>query len=99
MALSEEEKAQLDALIAKDKEEPPEDEYIEIWDESGKGAKVKRSSAKSWLNQFGIDVDEAAPEEGDAKDTKGSKPAKTAKRDTPTSEGTATRYFGNRRAG
>jgi hypothetical protein len=96
MALSDEERKTLEALQAKENEPDPEDEYIEIWDDKGAGAKVKRSSAKSWLNKFGIDVDETAPE------TDEGKPDKKTPAKRPATDGNVThaaRYFGNKNAG
>jgi hypothetical protein len=46
-----------------------EDDYdVEIWDETGKGARVKRSHAKPFLQSLGIDLD---PESEGDKDDKG----------------------------
>lgn len=97
MALSEDEKKTLAALQAKENEPEPDDEFIEIWDETGAGAKVKRSSAKTFLNRFGIDVDEITSDE-DPKE----KPVKKTPAKGPASDGNVThaaRYFGNKNAG
>lgn len=84
MALSKEEKEQLDALIAKDKEPDQEDFEIEIGS-GDKYARVPYSRGRSYLQQhFGIDLD---PETGDesgegsaaeGESGKGKKPAKPA---------------------
>lgn len=89
MALSDEEKATLEALTRK-ANEPDEDDFdIEIWDETGAGAKVPYRKGRTWLNRFGIDLPEVAtPTEG--------KPAKEPKA-PPASGDTATRYFGGSR--
>ena len=96
MALSAEEKAQLEALQAKESEPEADEEYIEIWDETGAGAKVKRSSAKSWLNKFGIDLDEITGEEdaeaAPPKKRPGGKPATTG------NVTHAAKYFGGNKA-
>jgi hypothetical protein len=95
MALTPEEKSQLEALQAKENEpEQDDDEYIEIWDDTGAGAKVKRSAAKSWLNKFGIDLEEVAPEAEEKPEKKSVK--------RPTSDGNVThaaKYFGSKNAG
>jgi hypothetical protein len=97
MALSDEEKQQLAALQAKEHEPESDDEFIEIWDDTGAGAKVKRSSAKSWLNKFGIDLDEITPEEGTE-----DKPVKKVSSKRSVSDGNVThasKYFGNKNTG
>ncbi len=63
MALTPEEKATLESLTEKANQPDEPDEYVEIWDETGAGAKVKRASAKTWLQRFGIDLDEITGEE------------------------------------
>lgn len=97
MALSEDEKKTLAALQAKENEPEPDDEFIEIWDDTGAGAKVKRSSAKNWLNKFGIDLDEVTTDE-ETED----KPVKKSPAKKTTSDGNVThaaKYFGNKNAG
>lgn len=90
MALSPEEKETLDALTAKANTPDDDDFDIEIWDESGAGAKVPYRKGRTWLNRFGIDMPEtpAADQETD----KG-KPAKVKTQDGNVTH--ATRYFGN----
>lgn len=77
------------------------DDEVEVWDEKGRGARVKRSLAKPFLNSLGIDVD---PEpEGDDKGDKGdggntptssSNRRSTGKTSTQASSGNvARRYF------
>jgi hypothetical protein len=97
MALSDEEKSQLAALQAKEQE--PEDNGfdVEIWDETGAGAKVPYNQAKTWLARFGIGLPE--PSEGEA-DPKGSKP-KTGGSKGPAATDNVThaaKYFGNKQA-
>lgn len=64
MALSKEEQDTLDALTAKASEPDADDFAIEIWDETGAGAKVPFSQGKTWLARFGIGVETPAPDEG-----------------------------------
>lgn len=96
MALSPEEKAQLEALQAKESEPEPDDEFIEIWDETGAGAKVKRSAAKSWLNKFGIDLDQVTGEETEETEQK---PKRGGKRETTGNVTHAAKYFGAKNVG
>jgi len=85
MALTDEEKAQLEALNAKANEPDDDDDFdIEIWDETGAGAKVPFRKGKDWLAKFGIGVEPPAPESkptgkaGDKGDGKDTKPGPTA---------------------
>jgi len=94
MALSKEEQEQLAALQAK-AEEPDSDDFdVEIWDETGAGAKVPYSKGKTWLQRFGIDLPEPEPEaEAEAE----GKP----KRSRPATTGNvahAQKYFGSKKA-
>ncbi len=91
MALSKDEQAQLDALTAK-ASEPAEDDFsIEIWDETGAGAKVPYSKGRDWLARFGIGVEAPAP---DAEtDPKGKKTAPKADAEGRP-DNVATRHFG-----
>lgn len=97
MALTPEEKAQLDALTEKANAPDEPDEYVEIWDETGAGAKVKKSSAKTWLQRFGIDLDEITgeeePEESKSGKRTGTKRTPPAQTDNVTH---AAKYFGGR---
>jgi hypothetical protein len=98
MPLTPEEKKHLEALQAKENEPEPDDEYIEIWDDKGAGAKVKRSSAKPWLNKFGIDIDESAPET----ETEGKPEKKSGSKRPPVTDGNVThaaKYLGNKNTG
>jgi hypothetical protein len=91
MALSKEEQATLDALTAKASE--VEDDFaIEIWDETGAGAKVPFSQGKTWLARFGIGVEPPAPDEG--------KPPKdkAAPKDKDGNPDTVLRHFGRKPA-
>jgi hypothetical protein len=71
-----------------------DDEEVEIWDEKGRGARVRRSRAKPFLQSFGIDLD---PKTGDGNadgnpdsDKGGSKGKPTAK---PAQASTVRKYF------
>lgn len=74
------------------------DDDVEIWDEKGRGARVKRSVAKPFLQSLGIDVDPPSNDGGDnsgdadkgnsAGKPKGKAPAKQA-----TSSSVARKYF------
>lgn len=92
MALSREEQDQLDALQRKAQEADDDDNFdVEIWDETGAGAKVPYRKGKSWLQRFGIDVEPPADDSSnDDKSDSKSKP-KNDKQDRP---GPAGRYFG-----
>lgn len=97
MALSDEEKATLEALTAKANEPDDDDFDVEIWDENGAGAKVPYRKAKKFLERFGIDPPEVSEtSEGETKPTKKSG-AKVATDDNVTH---AAKYFGsgNRKA-
>lgn len=97
MALSDEEKKTLEALTRK-ANEPDEDDFdIEIWDETGAGAKVPYRKGRSWLQRFGIDLPDVPP----ATDPKGTKTSSgTGNTDTGSADGTGTaqRYFGSPRS-
>jgi hypothetical protein len=92
MALSKDEQATLDALTAKAAEAEDEDFSIEIWDESGAGAKVPYSKGRSWLARFGIDVETPSADEG-----KETKPAKSAATKDAAPD-TVLRHFGRKQA-
>jgi hypothetical protein len=93
MALTDEEKAQLEALTAKANEPDDNEDFdIEIWDEHGAGAKVPYSKGRSWLARFGIDVD--PPTDDGGKPAGNGKPDGKASKDD-TKPGTAGRYFGS----
>lgn len=56
----------LTAKAAQDKEAADaDDEEIEIWDEKGRGARVRRSRAKPFLQTLGIDLDPEPEPDGD----------------------------------
>lgn len=64
MALSDEERQQLEALMNKDKE-PEADEDFEVFIQDGKTGNIVRvpySRAKGLLKRMGLDLEELAPE-------------------------------------
>lgn len=98
MALSKDEQAALEALQRK-ASEPDEEFDIEIWDETGAGAKVPYSKGRSWLARFGIDMPEPAPESEPEPEGKPASKARTKPGPTSTSQGNVTqRYFGKDKA-
>jgi hypothetical protein len=82
MALSAEEKAQLDALTAKANEPEPDDDFeMEIYD-GPKGARVPYRKGRKWLqDNFNIDLDPNPGNEADddGKDTAGKNGGKPGK--------------------
>jgi hypothetical protein len=100
MALSDEEKQQLAALQAKENEPDADDYDIEIWDETGAGARIPYSKGRSWLNRFGIDLPDApeAEAEGDQDQGKGKPRSKRAAGGAAGPDGHAQRYFGKPKA-
>lgn len=95
MGLTPEEKAQLEALQAKESE-PDEDDFdVEIWDSTGAGAKVPYRKGKTWLQRFGIDLPESPEGETDPKEPKGKGGGKPATTDNVTH---AAKYFGKQQA-
>jgi hypothetical protein len=97
MALSDEEKATLEALQAKANEPEADDFDIEIWDDSGAGARVPYSKGRKWLaDKFGIDVP-VPPATGAPAKPGGKQTAASA--DTGTTTPVPIRYFGPQRQG
>jgi hypothetical protein len=71
VALSKEEKDQLDALTAKANEPDEDDDFeIEIYD-GPKGARIPYRKGRGWLQQFGIDLDPNPESEAGSDDGKG----------------------------
>jgi hypothetical protein len=94
MALTPEEKATLDALTQK-ANQPDEDDFdIEIWDETGAGAKVPYHKGRKWLERFGIDL--PIPDAVTGTDPKSPKVKPEGTGDAPAGD-TAQRYFGGNR--
>jgi hypothetical protein len=75
-----------------------DDEEIEIWDEKGRGARIRRSRAKPFLNSLGIDLD-PEPSEGDGNSNDGDGKSKgkprqsTGPKSANTQTGVARKYF------
>lgn len=71
-----------------------EDFDVEIWDESGRGVRTKRSHAKPFLQQLGIDLDPEPESESTDKETDKGK-GKPVGRQTQNSTSTnvARKYF------
>ena len=90
----------LEAKAASEKENAESEDYeVEIWNEKGQGARVKRSHAKPFLQSLGIDLDPEPTEpnnSGDGKANTGTKPAaktnKSSGNSAPAS-GVARKYF------
>jgi hypothetical protein len=93
MALSKDEQTQLDALTRK-ASEPDEEFDIEIWDETGAGAKVPYSKGRSWLNRFGIDLPTEPPETEPESEPKAPKARQPKAQPGPTTSNVTQRYFG-----
>lgn len=78
-----------------------EDYDVEVWDEKGRGARVRRSHAKPFLQTLGIDIDPESDGEGDGNDGGGkggnsskSNPRPTGKQSTSNAAGgVARKYF------
>jgi hypothetical protein len=84
MALTAEEKAQLEQLTAKANEPDSSDDFeIEVFSPEGHGARVPYSKGRSYLQQhFGIDLD-PDPETEAGKDSDGGSDPKAGKKGKP----------------
>jgi hypothetical protein len=107
MALTDEEKAQLEALNRKSQEpDPAEDFEIEIFD-GQKGARLPYSKGRSFLQQhFGLDIgDPPGDGDGSPEDKTKSKPAKSGSNsgndpgDNAGNRPVVLRHLGQRNAG
>jgi hypothetical protein len=98
MGLTEEEKEALAALQAKEKEEDFDpDDYVEVWDKDGNGARMRHSHGKKWLQDHGfLAPDESPSDKGDSSSDKDAKKPATDRKSTSHS-GPAQRYFGGKR--
>lgn len=74
----------LDAKKQADQEKADSEDYdVEIWDEKGRGARVRRSHARPFLQSLGIDLDDDSSNSGDdAGDDKSGKSKPAAKQST-----------------
>lgn len=62
----------LNAKREKEAQNAQDEDYdVEVWDEKGRGARVRRSHAKPFLQSLGIDLDPES--DGDSDDNGGSK--------------------------
>lgn len=92
----------LSAKRQKEQEEADSEDYeIEVWDKDGRGARIRRSHAKPFLQSLGIDLDPDTSGENDDKGNGGKggdsgkrdgKPA-SGKRPDAAPGGTARKYF------
>lgn len=90
----------MDFIAAKNADEAnsrADEEEVEIWDKEGRGARVKRSAAKPFLQSLGIDLDpvvESDEDKGKEKDKGKSRPAgRTAGNAATTGQSTVRKYF------
>lgn len=90
----------LQAKKEAEKNASQEDDYeVEVWNEKGQGARLRRSHAKPFLQSLGIDVDESANDSGNTGDggTKtGPKTGRQSKGTPPNATGsqsTVRKYF------
>jgi hypothetical protein len=83
----------LEAREKANAEQTQADDYeVEVWNEKGQGARLRRSHAKPFLQSLGIDVDE--PAEGDTGD-KGDGGTKTPPKGNRQSKGPASNAAGS----
>lgn len=84
----------MEAKAAKDAEESESEDFeIEIWNKDGAGVRTKRSHAKPFLQQLGLDLD-PEPESDSGTDDKGKpKPNSKPKGPTNPAPSTARKYF------
>lgn len=97
MGLTEEEKAQLAALQAKENEpeDNSDDEEIEIWNADGTGLRQKRRHSKAWLIDHGFAAKDPPPaDNGSDNDDKGAKKSTGANRKSTARPRTSQKYFG-----
>jgi hypothetical protein len=69
----------LEAKHQAEAENAQADDEVEIWDKDGRGARVKRSMAKPFLQSLGIDLDPTPEPEDDGKGDGKGKPRPTGK--------------------
>lgn len=88
----------LDAKRQADKDEQSSEDFeVEIWDEKGRGVRTRRSHAKPFLQQLGLDpdtLDETDSDESDDSKGNAKKTDKKGPRQTSTkSQSVARKYF------
>lgn len=85
----------LEAKKASEAEANAADDYeVEVWDKEGRGARVRRSHAKPFLQSLGIDLDPPTDDSGDDKDKDKGKKAPPKGPTTTASASVSRRYFG-----
>lgn len=92
----------LDAKRSKEQEDAEKEDFeVEIWDEKGRGVRTRRSHAKSFLQQLGLDLD-PEPNSDDKGDTdnggskddpKGSRRTNSRTGNAPSSTSLPRKYF------
>jgi hypothetical protein len=60
-----------------------EDYEVEVWNEKGQGARLRRSHAKPFLQSLGIDVDAPSGDAGDPPATDGGNAPKSGRQSKP----------------
>jgi hypothetical protein len=85
----------MEAKAASEAENAQADDEVEIWDKDGRGARVKRSMAKPFLQSLGIDLDPAPETNDDGKgDGKGkARPTGKTAQNVTGATNVAKRYF------
>lgn len=92
----------LNAKREKEAQSAADEDYdVEIWDESGRGARVRRSHAKPFLQSLGIDLDSETggdkdDKSGDGKGGDSKKPDRSStgsQRSNAQTGGVARKYF------
>jgi hypothetical protein len=89
----------MDFVSAKQQQEADakaDEEEVEIWDKEGRGARVKRSAAKPFLQSLGIDLDPEPEKTDEDKDDKGKakpRPAGRSATTAATGQSTVRKYF------
>ena len=99
MGLTDDEKATLAALQAKENEPDDDDnEPVEVWDKEGNGARLSHKHGKAWLISHGFIPDDTPPaddDDKDDKDDKGKQSTGKGRQSAPkTKPRTSQRYFG-----
>lgn len=87
----------LDAKEAKRAQESQEKDFeVEIWNKDGAGVRTKRSHAKPFLQQLGLDLDPEPPANNDPEsetDPKANRTATGKQSSSQASGGVARKYF------
>lgn len=94
MGLTDDEKATLAALQAKENE-PDDDDMgeVEVWDKDGNGARLKHKHGKAWLIAHGFVPDDTQPPEDPPESDPKDKPKGKSRQSSPKPR-TSQRYFG-----